>query len=73
MEIIINLEIDGEKGDEDAIRESVYAYLYQSKIAWELKDMLGELVHDALIDLGYNVSSFSWSIKVTFTSDHWDE
>jgi len=29
MEIIINLEIDGEKGDEDAIRESVYAYLYQ--------------------------------------------
>ena len=29
MEIIINLEIDGEKGDEDAIRERVYAYLYQ--------------------------------------------
>ena len=29
MEIIIHLEIDGQKGDEGALRESVYAYLYE--------------------------------------------
>ena len=78
------LEEDGLEGQNFSYKNQVYGPLKQEAQmkprTLELDDFdrrdtesISELVHDALIDLGYNVSSFFWSIKVTFTSDHWNE